>query len=302
MVVVSGTKIAQEISSEPLGSVAADPAIAAAGSGRRGASGDRISVAIGAGFAAAEILQPLLRGTIFGTNIQHYFKIGSTNTAAMAAAAEGAPARQRLPGGRADGRTGTRIELLDIGAIDGNLLFGHSSSTAASVGRTCALAGGGAGGASGDSAGGLRTSRRILKWPNDLLIDGKKVCGILTEMNAEATQVRYIVVGIGINVNQASFPPELGATSLRMVTGSEWSRVEVVAALLKSLDREYRNLLESPDAMQIRFCGDLSTARRGRTGRRYGSKKTVRLWKEPLKGWMRAGFCRCGQRTECGPC
>ena len=83
-----------------------------------------------------------------------------------------------------------------------------------------------------------------LKWPNDLLIDGKKVCGILTEMNAEATRVRYIVVGVGINVNQASFPKELAATSLRLVTGSEWSRVELVAALLKSLDREYRQLLE----------------------------------------------------------
>jgi BirA family transcriptional regulator, biotin operon repressor / biotin---[acetyl-CoA-carboxylase] ligase len=68
-------------------------------------------------------------------------------------------------------------------------------------------------------------------------------------MNSEATQVRYIVVGIGINVNQASFPPELGATSLRMATGSEWSRVEMAAALLKSLDREYRSLLENPDAM-----------------------------------------------------
>jgi BirA family biotin operon repressor/biotin-[acetyl-CoA-carboxylase] ligase len=56
-------------------------------------------------------------------------------------------------------------------------------------------------------------------------------------------------VGIGINVNQATFPAELGATSLRMITGSEWSRVEVAAALLKSLDREYRMLLENPDAM-----------------------------------------------------
>ena len=58
-----------------------------------------------------------------------------------------------------------------------------------------------------------------LKWPNDLLIDGKKVCGILTEMNAEATRVRYIVVGIGINVNQDDFPKELAATSLRLATG-----------------------------------------------------------------------------------
>ena len=61
-----------------------------------------------------------------------------------------------------------------------------------------------------------------LKWPNDLLIDGKKFCGILTEMNAEATRVRYIVVGIGINVNQASFPEELQpiATSLRLASGT----------------------------------------------------------------------------------
>ena len=81
-----------------------------------------------------------------------------------------------------------------------------------------------------------------LKWPNDVLLNGKKVCGILTEMNAEATRVRYIVVGIGINVNQASFPKELLATSLRLATGSEWSRVELVDALLKSLDREYRQL------------------------------------------------------------
>jgi BirA family transcriptional regulator, biotin operon repressor / biotin---[acetyl-CoA-carboxylase] ligase len=94
--------------------------------------------------------------------------------------------------------------------------------------------------------------RADLKWPNDVLVDGKKVCGILTEMNAEATRVRYVVVGVGINVNQQSFPKELEseATSLRLVTGSEWSRVEMTAALLKSLDREYRLLIEQPDARQ----------------------------------------------------
>ena len=60
-------------------------------------------------------------------------------------------------------------------------------------------------------------------------------------MNAEATRVRYIVIGVGINVNQASFPAELQpiATSLRLASGKEWSRVELCAALLKSLDREY---------------------------------------------------------------
>ena len=89
-----------------------------------------------------------------------------------------------------------------------------------------------------------------LKWPNDLMIGGKKFCGILTEMNAEATRVRHMVVGIGINVNQAKFPAELQpiATSLRLASGTEWSRVELCAALLKSLDREYRDLLEKPGA------------------------------------------------------
>jgi BirA family biotin operon repressor/biotin-[acetyl-CoA-carboxylase] ligase len=64
--------------------------------------------------------------------------------------------------------------------------------------------------------------------------------------------VRYVVVGIGVNVNQASFPKELEgeATSLRLVTGSEWSRVELAAALLKSLDREYRVLVDQADARQ----------------------------------------------------
>ncbi|MGB7152019.1 MAG: biotin--[acetyl-CoA-carboxylase] ligase, partial [Terriglobales bacterium] len=60
----------------------------------------------------------------------------------------------------------------------------------------------------------------------------------------------HLVVGIGINVNQAKFPAELRdiATSLRIETGTEWSRVELCAALLKSLDREYRNLVEDEGA------------------------------------------------------
>ncbi len=90
-----------------------------------------------------------------------------------------------------------------------------------------------------------------LRWPNDVLLNGRKFCGILTEMNAEPTRVRYVVIGIGMNVNHASFSGELEpiATSLRMESGREWSRVELAAALLKSLDNEYRKLAEGrPDA------------------------------------------------------
>ncbi len=195
-----------------------------------------------------DMLLPLLRGTIFNT-VSHYYKVGSTNDVAMQAASNGAPegsvflAEQQTAGrGRGD----------------------HQWHSAQSAGIYCSavlrpvlppseililsLA---AGLAVYDAIQEVDSRVELdLKWPNDLLINGKKFCGILTEMNAEATRVRYIVVGIGINVNQASFPEELSgvATSLRLATGTEWSRVELCAALLKSLDREYRQLMEKPNA------------------------------------------------------
>jgi BirA family transcriptional regulator, biotin operon repressor / biotin---[acetyl-CoA-carboxylase] ligase len=79
-----------------------------------------------------------------------------------------------------------------------------------------------------------------LRWPNDLLLGKRKFCGILTELNAEVTRIRHVVVGIGINVHQPAFPPELSelATSLHIETGREWPRQELLAALLQSLQRE----------------------------------------------------------------
>ncbi len=76
----------------------------------------------------------------------------------------------------------------------------------AAFGSADPFAGRGIGGACGGAANRLRSCKSDLKWPNDLLIEGKKFCGILTEMNAEATRVRYVVIGIGINVNQTEFP------------------------------------------------------------------------------------------------
>jgi len=107
--------------------------------------------------------------------------------------------------------------------------------------------------------------RLDLKWPNDVLLNDKKFCGILTEMNSEATRVRHLVVGVGINVNQMKFPAELReiATSLKGETGTEWSRVELCAALLKSLDCEYRSLLRDAgarDAILRRFQEHSSSA------------------------------------------
>lgn len=96
-------------------------------------------------------------------------------------------------------------------------------------------------------ARGIQTETGIkpdIKWPNDILIQGRKVSGILTELNAELDQVRYVVLGIGVDVNVSTseFPPELRtvATSLRIAAGGRLlSRPGLAVAILRELDREY---------------------------------------------------------------
>src|SRR5439155_15906546 len=89
-----------------------------------------------------------------------------------------------------------------------------------------------------------------LKWPNDLLIGGKKAGGILTEMHAEPAQVRFIIVGIGLNVNQEKFPGELAgsATSLRLEAGRPQSRLELLVRLLREFESDYNNFLRDGSA------------------------------------------------------
>jgi BirA family transcriptional regulator, biotin operon repressor / biotin---[acetyl-CoA-carboxylase] ligase len=85
-----------------------------------------------------------------------------------------------------------------------------------------------------------------IKWPNDLLIGGKKVVGILTEMSAEVDRVRHVILGIGVDVNQdaAEFPAELRkiATSLKIETGGEISRAELAVEILRELDVDYARI------------------------------------------------------------
>lgn len=82
-----------------------------------------------------------------------------------------------------------------------------------------------------------------IKWPNDILLRGKKVAGILTELSAEVDRIRYVIMGIGVDVNLTSteLPPELRkiATSLRIESGQSVSRPELAAAVLRELDVDY---------------------------------------------------------------
>jgi BirA family biotin operon repressor/biotin-[acetyl-CoA-carboxylase] ligase len=82
-----------------------------------------------------------------------------------------------------------------------------------------------------------------IKWPNDVLLGGRKVCGILTELEAEADRVEFVVVGIGVNLNSelADFPPELHdrATSVLMSSGKTVDRARFAAVLLAKLEACY---------------------------------------------------------------
>jgi len=92
-----------------------------------------------------------------------------------------------------------------------------------------------------------------LRWPNDLLIGPRKTGGILVEAHSEGRSVSYAVVGIGINVHQRSFAPDLStpATSLDIETGRRVSRQALLVALLKSLEREILALAEGSPAERI---------------------------------------------------
>ncbi len=106
-----------------------------------------------------------------------------------------------------------------------------------------------------------------LRWPNDLLIGNRKLCGILTEISADQERLRFAVVGIGINVNQSSFPPEISglATSLAIETGKRWQRTELLLALLESLEAEYfRALAKNGTQLLLRRIESISSYVRGK--------------------------------------
>ena len=87
-------------------------------------------------------------------------------------------------------------------------------------------------------AGGIAEATGLdtgIKWPNDAVAGGKKICGILTEMSTDMEEISYVVPGIGINVNSESFLPEIAdtATSLKLCLGRTVKRASVIAAVVR---------------------------------------------------------------------
>ena len=202
--------------------------------------------------ALPEVLEAKIAGTIFAGGVRHFARIGSTNAAAMRAGSEGSPeggvwlAEEQTAG---KGRAGHVWKSNPRDGIYCSALL-RPRLAPADVIIICMAAGL----AVVEAVREVTGLRGDLRWPNDVLLSGKKFCGILTELNAEVTRVRYVVVGMGLNVNHAEFPAELEAiaTSLAMEAGQRVKRVELVAALLRALDGEVAALSDPREVGKAR--------------------------------------------------
>src|ERR1700724_2097619 len=190
-----------------------------------------------------DTLRQRLKGSLFGKRIYHFFKVDSTNRVALELGHAGEPEgavvlAEEQTAGR--GRAGHAWYSERATGIYATLLLRpHLAPVQAPLLTMMA-------GLSAHTAIQAQTGLNVdLKWPNDLLIRGKKVGGILTEMHAEPAQIRFVIVGIGLNVNQEKFPAELTgkSTSLRMETGRPQSRLEVLVQFLRQFERDYSEFL-----------------------------------------------------------
>lgn len=186
---------------------------------------------------SAEEIGAGLETELLGRNIFCYDSIDSTNEEAKRRALAGAPsgslfiAEQQTVGKGRLGRNwaspaGTGIwfsVLLRPGVLPLKVAATTLLAGAAVCGAVRETSGCGAG----------------IKWPNDIVIGTKKVCGILTEMSAEMERVEFVVVGIGINANNTAFPESLRdkAASLRMESGKPVRRVALLQEILRRLER-----------------------------------------------------------------
>jgi BirA family biotin operon repressor/biotin-[acetyl-CoA-carboxylase] ligase len=211
-----------------------------------------------------QLLSHRLYGTPFARHIHHFFKTDSTNTVAMRLGAEGEPhgsvvLAEEQTAGR--GRAGRSWVSEKSAGIHCTVLLRPPIPPAHALLLTLV-----AGLAARDAASEDLDAIPDIRWPNDVLVGGRKFCGILTEMDAEPDRIRYAVVGIGMNVNQVKMPAELEgiATSLKIETGKGHSRLELLIRLLRHLDRYYNQFIDEGGVSIVRRFAEVSTYFQGK--------------------------------------
>jgi len=194
----------------------------------------------------AESIRRFLSTAVLGrVEIEIHPEIGSTNARARDLAQAGAPEGTLV---LAESQTSGRGRLGRSwhSPAGRNLYFTLilkppcAPAEAALIPLTAGLAG-------AEAIGRLTGTQPEVKWPNDLMLGGRKIAGILSEMECRGVVVRFVVLGVGLNVNMTAtdLPPELAAQagSLRLALGRPFDRAQVLAAFLNRLETRYRTLL-----------------------------------------------------------
>jgi len=264
MIVISGARIAREIGVTRHTVWRWVQKLRALGVRVKGHAGTGYRIEQAPDVLTPQLLRPRLDGTIFARRIHHYFKVDSTNLVALRLGHQGEPhgalviAEEQVAGRGQAGRAwhseksaGIYVTVLlrpEIPPMQAPLL-----TLLAGLAVHAAIA----------EQTGLQAD---IRWPNDVLLGGKKVCGILTEMHAEPGRVHFVVVGIGLNVNNESLPRELAATatSLRLHGGRAVSRIELLAKLLRHLERDYNQFVRDGAAPVLRRFAQVSSYAQGR--------------------------------------
>jgi len=210
-----------------------------------GVHGEGYQLATVPDILAPSLLRAELGDIPMGRNIVHFFRTDSTNAVALKLAAEDAEhgtvvVAEEQTAGR--GRLGRSWYSEKSNGIYTSVILRPPLSPAAAPVLTLMA------GLAAQKAVSATTGLAVdIRWPNDLLVNGKKVCGILTEMSAELDRLHVVVLGIGLNVNHVHMPAALEsiATSLRMEAHRGISRVQLLVTLLRELERHYQLLLNN---------------------------------------------------------
>ena len=192
-------------------------------------------------------LQSIRKTSWAGKEIFYYDVIDSTNTRAKQLAEEGHGTGTLVVADRQDAGRGRRGRSWEGPAGSGIYMTlvlkpEINPNNASMLTLVAALA----------VSGAISTCAGVqagIKWPNDIVMDGKKVCGILTEMSAQFDYVNHIVVGIGINVHNESFPKEIEdvATSIYLQSGEHINRARLIEEILEQFERYYAIYLKTED-------------------------------------------------------
>ncbi len=196
-------------------------------------------------FINDEVLKKELKTDFIGRELHYYNSVGSTNDRAKELAEEGAPdgtvviAEEQFKG---KGRRG-RLWCSETGsAVAMSILLKPDFSPEYASNLTLIM-----GMAVNKTVRELCGADSFIKWPNDIVINGKKLCGILVEMATEEKEIRYVVCGVGINVSNRSFPEEIKetATSIFLETDREVLRQDIIKSILENFEAYYKEYEKS---------------------------------------------------------